>query len=73
MNTNAQNGEDLPLNPANRREYLNIEFVRAHSRRSLQPVFVFIFYFQRSCFEIQNSGSLRPSGFVIIDLLRTAG
>ena len=40
MNTNAQNGEDLPLNPANRREYLNIEFVRAHSRRSRQPVFV---------------------------------
>jgi hypothetical protein len=38
-----------------------------------QPVFVFIFYFQRSCFDIQNSGSLRPSDFVIIDGLWAAG
>ena len=68
-----RNGEDLPVNPANRRKYLNIEFVLAHSRRSRAGGFVFILYFQRSCFEIQNSGSLRPSDFVIIDLLRAAG
>jgi hypothetical protein len=60
------------VNPANRRKYLNIEFVRAHSRRSRVAGFYFILYFQRSCFDNQHSGSLRPSDFVIIDLLWAA-
>jgi hypothetical protein len=67
------NGEDLPVNPANRCKYLNIEFVRAHSRRSRAAGFVFIFCFLRSCFDIQNSGSFRPSDFVIIDRLWAFG
>jgi hypothetical protein len=61
MNTNAQERRRFAVNPANRRKYLKIEFVRAQSRRSQAAGFVFIFCFLRSCFDIQNFGF--PSSF----------
>jgi hypothetical protein len=73
MNTNAQERRRFAVNPANRRKCLNIEFVRAHSRRSRAAGFCFYILPSTSCFDIQNSGSLRPSDFVIIDRLWAAG
>ena len=68
-----RNGEDLPVNLANRRKYLNIEFVRAHSRRSRAAGLVFIFCFHVRVLTFKIRGSFRPSDFVIIDRLWAVG
>ena len=73
MNINAQEREDLPVNPANRRKYLNIEFVRAQSRRSRAAGFCFYILLSTFVFRDSKFGFLRPSDFVMIDLLWAAG